>query len=66
MVVHQNMPDDVAYQITKLMFEKREEWGQVHKEALSLDLKNQNNVNTPVPYHPGAVRYYKEKGIAVK
>ncbi len=66
MVVHEKMPDEMAYQITKLMFEKREEWGQVHREALSLALADQNNVNTPVPYHRGAIRFLTEKGVTVK
>ncbi len=66
MVAHDKMPEQLAYQLVKLMFEKREEWGQVHREALSLDLANQNNVNTPLPYHPGAIRYLKERGVTVK
>jgi hypothetical protein len=66
MVVHDKMPEEMAYQITKLMFEKREEWGQVHREALSLALASQSNANTPLPYHPGAIRYLKEKGVTVK
>src|SRR5262249_13996169 len=56
------MPDDVAYKIVQVIFERREEWGQVHKEALSLDIKNQLVSNTPLPFHPGALKYFAEKG----
>ncbi len=66
MAAHQKMPEELAYQLVKLMFEKRDEWALVHREAKSLELANQNNVNTPLPYHPGAIRYLKEKGVTVK
>jgi TRAP-type uncharacterized transport system substrate-binding protein len=38
----------------------------VHKEALTLDMKNQLDSNTPMPFHPGAVKYFTEKGHKVK
>lgn len=60
------MPDDVAYKITQVMFEKRAEWAQVHKEALSLEMKNQLLANTPIPFHPGAMKYFAEKGQKVQ
>jgi TRAP transporter TAXI family solute receptor len=60
------LPDDVAYKIVQIIFEKRAEWGQVHKEALSLDMKNQLDSNTPMPFHPGAVKYFTEKGHKVR
>ena len=60
------MPDDVAYKITQVMFEKRDEWAQVHKEALSLEMKNQLLSNTPIPFHPGAMKYFAEKGQKVQ
>ena len=60
------MPDDVAYKIVKIVFEKREEWAQVHKEALSLEMGNQLLSNTPIPFHPAAVKYFAEKGQKVE
>ncbi|HEY7609348.1 MAG TPA: TAXI family TRAP transporter solute-binding subunit [Alphaproteobacteria bacterium] len=62
LVTTAKMPDDVAYKIVQVIFEKRAEWAQVHKEALSLDMKNQIVSNTPMPFHPGAVKYFTEKG----
>jgi hypothetical protein len=62
LVTTDKMPDDVAYKIVQIIFEKREEWAQVHKEALSLEMKNQLLSNTPIPFHPGAVKYFAEKG----
>mgnify|MGYP001180490143 CR=1 FL=1 len=66
LVTTDKMPDDVAYKIVQVIFEKRAEWGQVHKEALTLDMKNQLMSNTPIPFHPGAVKYFAEKGHKVQ
>jgi TRAP transporter TAXI family solute receptor len=66
LVALDKLPDDVAYKIVQVIFEKRDEWGQVHKEALTLDMKNQLDSNTPMPFHPGAVKYFTEKGHKVK
>jgi hypothetical protein len=35
----------------------------VHGEAASIDLANQVTKNSPVPWHPGAVKYFTEKGV---
>ena len=66
LVTTDKMPDDVAYKIVQVIFDKRAEWGQVHKEALTLDMKNQLPSNTPIPFHPGAVKYFTEKGHKVQ
>jgi TRAP transporter TAXI family solute receptor len=66
LVTTDKLPDDVAYKIVQVIFEKRAEWGQVHKEALTLDMKNQLLSNTPMPFHPGAIKYFTEKGHKVQ
>jgi TRAP transporter TAXI family solute receptor len=66
LVTTDKMPDDVAYKIVQVIFEKRAEWAQVHKEALSLEMKNQLLANTPMPFHPGAVKYFTETGHKVQ
>lgn len=66
LVTTDKLPDDVAHKIVQVIFEKRAEWGQVHKEALTLDMKNQLASNTPMPFHPGAVKYFAEKGHKVQ
>ena len=65
LVGHTEMPDDVAYNVTKVIFEHREEWAQVHAEARNVRLESQRQANSPVPFHPGAIRYYTEKGVNV-
>jgi hypothetical protein len=63
LVVHDAMPEDVAYRITKVIFENTAEWATVHAEARSVALPNQKRENSPVPFHPGAVRYFAERGV---
>lgn len=64
-VVREDMPADIAYNIVKVIFEKKDELIAVHKEAASFDLKNQTKDGSPLPYHPGAIKYFAEKGIKV-
>jgi uncharacterized protein len=66
LVVNESMPEKVAYDIVKLMFEKTADLIAVHAEARNFDLKYQRNENTPVPFHPGAIKFFAEKGITVK
>jgi len=63
LVVHESMPENVAYQITKVIFEHSAEWATVHAEAKSLSLENQKAANSPVPFHPGAIKFLGERGI---
>jgi len=64
LVVHERMDEELAYQITKLMLERTADLVAVHKAAKEITLKSAV-VGSPVPFHPGALRYYKEKGIKV-
>jgi TRAP-type uncharacterized transport system substrate-binding protein len=62
---HEKMDENLAYQITKLVIEKKSELVLVHKEAQHISLQY-SSVGSPVPYHPGAIRYFKEKGVTPK
>ena len=64
LVAHERMDEGLAYQITKLMLERIEDLVAVHKVAKEITLKGAV-LGSPIPFHPGALRYYKEKGIAV-
>jgi TRAP transporter TAXI family solute receptor len=61
-----DMPDDVAYNIVKTMFDKKDEMVRVHAEARNFDLKYQTSAAAVIPFHPGAAKYLAEKGIKVK
>ncbi len=61
-VTSAGMDENLVYAITKTMFEKKAEIVAVHKQARSLELKSAIALSE-VPFHPGAIRYYKEKGV---
>jgi len=62
-VTGNKMSDDDAYNIVKTLVEKKADIVAVHKEAESFSLDNQVQDRSPVPFHPGALKYFKEKGI---
>lgn len=62
LVVHQDFSEELAYQITKLIFERRAELAAVHKEAANITLTGAAG-RSPVPFHPGAIRYFRERGV---
>lgn len=61
MMVRRDMPEDLAYRITRLLFEKKAELAVVHPAARDLDPARA--AVAAVPFHPGAVRYYREAGV---
>src|SRR5687768_13617110 len=64
LVAHQNMDEKTAYNILKAVFDHRDELIRVHKEAENFKLENQKTAAAGgIPWHPGAVRYFKEKGV---
>src|SRR3954462_1114614 len=66
LVAHQSMDDKTAYNIVKTFFDKRDELVRAHKEAENIKLENQKQDASPIPWHPGAVKYFAEKGIKIK
>jgi len=62
-VTGNKMSDDDAYKIVKTLVEKKADIVAVHKEAESFSLDNQVQERSPVPFHPGALKYFKEQGI---
>ena len=63
LVVPEKADEQLIYNITKTLFEKKDELVKVHKDAQFLALDNQTTGASPLPFHPGAVRYFKEKGL---
>jgi len=59
LVVPASFDGELAYRLTRLLFERRELLASAHPEARRLD--HWSAIGTyPVPLHPGAVRYYRE------
>ncbi len=62
LVVNRSMAEQLAYDITRVMFEKQPELAGIHPEARKLSIDTATK-GSPVDFHPGALRYYREKGI---
>ncbi len=56
------MDENTAYEITKAMFENLPRLVQAHAAAKGIKLENATK-GLPVPLHPGAAKYYREKGL---
>jgi len=63
LVAHEKMDDKTAYNIVKAVFDHRDELIRAHKEAENIKLEIQKKDASPIPWHPGAVRYFTEKGV---
>lgn len=61
LVSHDDVPDEVAYQITKLMFQNLDRLGNAHSAAKDIKLEGAAK-GLPIPLHSGAERFYKEVG----
>ena len=62
LVTSSAVSDDLVYQMTKLIFENLSELVNAHASGKEIKLETAATGN-PIPLHPGAVRYYKEKGL---
>lgn len=65
LICNVDMKEKVAYDIVKTLFEKKPELIAVHKMATNLQYETQAD-GSPIPFHPGALKYFKEKGINIK
>jgi uncharacterized protein len=62
LVVHEEMDDQLAQDLTQLLFDQKKRLTQVHPEAKNLDVQAAQDVVPPVKLHPGAQSYYEEAG----
>ncbi len=64
MIVNKDLPEDVVYEMTKVVWEHFDE---IVQAAPFLKVVDPNNVlgGIPVPLHPGAYKYFKEKGFKI-
>jgi len=63
MTVHKDAPEDFVYEVVKKTFENVNILIAAHGSAK--EVKPEAIVTSPIPLHPGAVKYYQEKGIKI-
>jgi TRAP-type uncharacterized transport system substrate-binding protein len=56
------VPADTVYEVVKAVFENFDEFKKLHPALAHLDPKDMVKNGNSAPLHPGAVKYYKEKG----
>ncbi|MCX7179628.1 MAG: TAXI family TRAP transporter solute-binding subunit, partial [Proteobacteria bacterium] len=66
LAVSEKMPDATAYTIVKTLFEFKPDLVATHKEAENLLIDYQTNAHSPLPFHPGAMKFFNEKGAKLK
>jgi len=59
---HADLSDQMAYEVTKALFENTDTLGQVHPKGKEISLKTALQ-SISIPLHPGAEKYYREKGL---
>jgi TRAP transporter TAXI family solute receptor len=65
LICSEKMKGDVAYDIVKTLFDRKPELVASHRDARYLSLESQVG-GSPIPLHPGVIRYFTEKGVKVK
>jgi TRAP transporter TAXI family solute receptor len=62
LVTHSDVSDELAYKMTKEVFENLDQLQAAHAAAKAIKL-DKNAVVSPAPLHPGAEKYFKEKNV---
>ena len=62
LMVHEDMSEDLAYRITKALYEGKDQLATIVPAAESLDPSKGREVIDPLELHPGAQRFYEEQG----
>lgn len=60
------MNDRLAYDLVKTLFERKPDLVRVARDSRYMSFENQFTGASPIPFHPGALRFFAEKGLKLK
>ena len=63
--VNNNIPEDVVYNLVKTLFDKKADLATAHAKGEELNIDDAYK-GISIPFHPGAVKYYKELGYNIQ
>ena len=64
LAVGADLSEDTVYQMTKILFENVDQLRAVHQKAQAISLETALD-GMSIPLHPGAIKYYEEKGLTI-
>lgn len=62
-ICKKDLPEDVIYKFCKAIFDHPEEKNAIHPQAELWNVNNIEGIEDELPLHPGALKYYQEKGV---
>ena len=63
LVAHERLPNELAYKLVKAFFDNQKDIMSAHSVVKDIILEHQQARFSPVPFHDGAIQFYKERGI---
>jgi len=66
MFTNASMPDELVREVLAIMFDNRDALERVHKDAGQIRIENQALRLSPIPYHPAAIDFYRERGVTAE
>lgn len=64
-IANKDMPDELAYKMTKLIYEKSEDLKKLFPGQADESFRAKDAANIQLPFHPGAKKYLSEQGVSV-
>jgi TRAP transporter TAXI family solute receptor len=64
MICQSTLSEDLVYQLSKALFENNDYMVKIHPSATYTTPENAAKYS-PIPLHPGTIKYLKEKGVEV-
>jgi TRAP transporter TAXI family solute receptor len=65
LIISAKLPEELVYKITKTLVTNLPRYGDVVRDMKGATVKDLA-LDIGIPFHPGAIQYYREKGIKVQ